>query len=317
MAPAHPTAGAAAAATATSREWCPDEGRVGVRQLLIQHLREEVENQALHPRVSDIMNSVFESGYTQSRAAHPLWHLWYVLQGRALIEVGDTTFTAGQGDVFLIPGWTSHKLDVPPPDACHMFEVKFAVPAVDATLAAAPISGDGARFHARDDFGLRPTIHTLLLEAEMRPPEWQTAVRGLFEEILSRVLRRLPAPPLPRWPDGPARPQAPARPELVGRAAAFVAGHAGRPLRARDVAAHVDVNARVLTAAFKRTTGCTLTEFVVQSRLDRARQLLAGTDLPVKAVAREAGYRSVHYFSRAFRAHVGLTPTAFRQRHRG
>jgi AraC family transcriptional regulator of arabinose operon len=48
-------------------------------------------------------------------------------------------------------------------------------------------------------------------------------------------------------------------------------------------------------------------------RLDAARRLLATTDLPVQAVARQVGYADPLYFSRVFRREVGKSPTGFRE----
>ncbi|MCB1885358.1 MAG: helix-turn-helix transcriptional regulator [Geminicoccaceae bacterium] len=53
-------------------------------------------------------------------------------------------------------------------------------------------------------------------------------------------------------------------------------------------------------------------EFLKELRLHRATRLLETTDLPVKAVARNVGYDSRSYFSRAFRARYGVDPTAYR-----
>jgi len=62
------------------------------------------------------------------------------------------------------------------------------------------------------------------------------------------------------------------------------------------------------TAVFERTPMDVLKEI----RLRRAARLLRTTDLPVKAVAGQVGYASRSYFSRAFKAHFGADPAAYR-----
>ena len=47
--------------------------------------------------------------------------------------------------------------------------------------------------------------------------------------------------------------------------------------------------------------------------LERAKQLLASTSLPVGEVAERAGFASVYYMSRIFRAHTNQTPTGYRR----
>jgi AraC-like DNA-binding protein len=62
------------------------------------------------------------------------------------------------------------------------------------------------------------------------------------------------------------------------------------------------------------------TTFRAQStevRLGRAERLLAETDQKITAIAVELGYESPQHFARVFRAHAGVTPLAWRRRHRG
>ncbi len=48
-------------------------------------------------------------------------------------------------------------------------------------------------------------------------------------------------------------------------------------------------------------------------RLQRARDLLLTTALPVSEIARQCGYSSIYLFSRMFKAHSGMSPALFRQ----
>jgi AraC-like DNA-binding protein len=56
--------------------------------------------------------------------------------------------------------------------------------------------------------------------------------------------------------------------------------------------------------------------YMLQRRLDIARQLLLGTNLPLPHVAERSGFHSQFYFSRMFKKHYGLSPTEFRARPR-
>jgi AraC-like DNA-binding protein len=64
---------------------------------------------------------------------------------------------------------------------------------------------------------------------------------------------------------------------------------------------------------FKRATGVAPMEYVMALRLQRARELLIATELSVGEVARQCGFNSPYYFSRAFSAHVGVPPRDFRR----
>jgi transcriptional regulator GlxA family with amidase domain len=65
---------------------------------------------------------------------------------------------------------------------------------------------------------------------------------------------------------------------------------------------------------FARATGMSPLEYVHTLRLEESKQMLETSDLPVEAVAIEAGYEDASFFSRLFRRRVGLTPAQYRKR---
>ena len=68
---------------------------------------------------------------------------------------------------------------------------------------------------------------------------------------------------------------------------------------------------------FKEATGTSPQEFVLQTRLARARALLSDTDTPIKTIADRLGYDTVAFFARQFKERAGVPPGAFRRVRRG
>ncbi len=63
---------------------------------------------------------------------------------------------------------------------------------------------------------------------------------------------------------------------------------------------------------FRQAYGTTPRQYILDTRLHRARQLLAETCLPVGEVSAQCGFVSLYHFSRAFRAAVGMPPSEYR-----
>jgi len=63
---------------------------------------------------------------------------------------------------------------------------------------------------------------------------------------------------------------------------------------------------------FKKVTGTTPHAYLAALRLERARTLLATTDLSIIEVSARVGYTSPSHFAKAFRQSTGLSPRAFR-----
>lgn len=68
-----------------------------------------------------------------------------------------------------------------------------------------------------------------------------------------------------------------------------------------------------LSALFAATEGITLEHYVIQRRIEKAKQCLLQTDLSFTEVAFQLGYSSVHHFSNQFKQVTGLTPSAYKK----
>jgi len=63
---------------------------------------------------------------------------------------------------------------------------------------------------------------------------------------------------------------------------------------------------------FKEVMGITLRDYLIQARLERAKDLLGNIDLKIKKIAYEAGFCDPNYFCRFFKKKIGLNPTNWR-----
>lgn len=100
----------------------------------------------------------------------------------------------------------------------------------------------------------------------------------------------------------------------VAEALRFIRDNACSGITVKEVLQRVPLSRRVFEARFEALVGRTPHDEIERLRMDRVKQLLLGTDLPVGEVARRAGYRHPEYLSVAFRRYEGVSPTAFRAR---
>ncbi|MFI6484397.1 AraC family transcriptional regulator [Nonomuraea sp. NPDC050663] len=90
------------------------------------------------------------------------------------------------------------------------------------------------------------------------------------------------------------------------------------PIPVTEHARRLGVPLSELRHIVKRLTGSSPKDYLLAIRLNRAKDLLAASDLPVAAVARRAGYDDPAYFTRIFTRRVGMPPSEFRaQQYRG
>ena len=98
---------------------------------------------------------------------------------------------------------------------------------------------------------------------------------------------------------------------------AYIRDHATEPIRVEDVTRAVVISRRQLERYFQETLGRTPAAEIRRLRLERAKDLLVSTDLPIAEVAQASGFGTAEYLATLLKATTGLTPLKYRSRIRG
>ena len=84
-------------------------------------------------------------------------------------------------------------------------------------------------------------------------------------------------------------------------------------MREAQIARICNMSSSHFRAVFKRETGVSVRDFILQTRLARAAYLLKSTDESVLRIALDSGFGQASCFNRVFLQRFGLTPTAYRK----
>lgn len=79
-----------------------------------------------------------------------------------------------------------------------------------------------------------------------------------------------------------------------------------------EIAASNHIGYSYFRKMFKKFTGISPGQYLLQIRITKAKDLLITTEKSVKDIAFETGFNSMYYFSRLFREKMGKTPTELR-----
>ncbi|RKT84146.1 Transcriptional regulator GlxA family, contains an amidase domain and an AraC-type DNA-binding HTH domain [Saccharopolyspora antimicrobica] len=101
------------------------------------------------------------------------------------------------------------------------------------------------------------------------------------------------------------------------RARAWALEHLDRPLSLRELAAQEAMSVRTFTRRFRDEVGISPLQWLTQQRIERARQLLEETDLPVERVAADAGFGTAASLRQHLQVVLGVSPSAYRNTFRG
>ncbi len=96
----------------------------------------------------------------------------------------------------------------------------------------------------------------------------------------------------------------------------FIDANYDNPIMLGEVAKASHLSVSRLAHLFKEQMGITIIEYLTSVRIERAKELLLGTEQNCTEICFEVGYNNQSYFTRTFKSLVGMTPSQFRARNR-
>lgn len=100
---------------------------------------------------------------------------------------------------------------------------------------------------------------------------------------------------------------------VVEKVRRYIGEHLNSELRRDELAEFVHLNPDYLTRIFKKETGYSIKEYVINQKMEEAKALLCTTSLPISFIAAKVGYCNFSHFSYTYKKVLGMTPQEERQ----
>lgn len=91
--------------------------------------------------------------------------------------------------------------------------------------------------------------------------------------------------------------------------------HLYEPIRVQDLADAVGLNASYLSTLFRKETGVTVSDYVLEKRMEAAQNMLKYSDYTYAEISACLAFSSQSHFSRCFKKKTGHTPSEYRRLH--
>lgn len=96
------------------------------------------------------------------------------------------------------------------------------------------------------------------------------------------------------------------------RIAAYLNQNYNKELSLNKLGEHLNLTPSYLSFVFKKESGVTITKYLTNLRIQKAKQLLDAGNLSITDIAVEVGYNDYFYFLKTFKKITGITPTCYR-----
>ena len=259
----------------------------------------------------DNLEAPWRKEFTDTEAA--AFHM--VRRGECWATAGDETVQLGPGDlVFLAPG-LDHVLVSHPPGAdpsAHSsstwllcgyanFSADAVTPLAGIFPTIAIIREDELTRHA----WLKATLDQLSSEYLAQGPGSELIVNKLTEVVLIELIR------INFCRDEDNSFLVALNDPVVSKALNLLHERPQQPWTLDSLAAEVALSRAAFAKRFKSMVGQSMFQYLTLLRMQKARDLIITTQLPVYEISSRSGYESELAFTRTFKKHAGITPKQF------
>lgn len=102
-------------------------------------------------------------------------------------------------------------------------------------------------------------------------------------------------------------------PDIIQQALAYIQEHLSDEISLEAIASHLGISPYYFSHLFKQSMGIAPYQYVLQQRVEYARQLLEQSQLSIAEIALECGFASQPHLTNHFRNLVGMSPKAYRE----
>lgn len=100
---------------------------------------------------------------------------------------------------------------------------------------------------------------------------------------------------------------------IVDKAKKYIEDNYMHNISLEDVSRSISVTPYYFSKVFKEETNTTFIEYLGNLRINKAKRMLLSSNLSMKEICRETGYKDPNYFSRIFKKVEGRTPSEYRE----
>lgn len=141
------------------------------------------------------------------------------------------------------------------------------------------------------------TVQRIINELEAKSPHYQYLAVMYYAELLILIYRHMNEAYLPICTNDSLR-----------KAIAYIRLNYYSNINVKDVAEHIGISERHLRRMFSQHLNLAPLDYLNQTRVNKAIELLRNTDMSIKEVCFQCGFQSPQYFSRVFKQQTSISP---------
>ncbi len=222
----------------------------------------------------------------------PFYDLTIVLNGKLEYTVNDKKITVNANDAILMPPKTKRQRQEVNGDAEYI-SFNFNLPEINKELSTIPV--------LTQNFVDASVTHAIFSCANMQNNfgEYSNlALSGLAQSVVYMLLQRTTKNKLN---------------PITLNIISFIQNHYAEKLTLNYICTSVSYSDTYCDAVFKKDVGSSVINYLIDYRIQKAKEMLVENVLSLKEIAEQTGFEDYNYFSRQFKIKTSHSPLRFRK----
>lgn len=232
------------------------------------------------------------------------YSLVYITQGKGIFRVrGSRPLQVTAGDVLLIQPGVWHDYAPARETGWKEYWMMFNGRQAGKLISQVELPRRAPMMHFGVDESLHHLFTQMLEVAREMPPFAEVLHSGMVLQMAAQIQSRLQL----------QREQGERDASFIQQAKQRLTEAGAEPVNMKTLARSLGVSYPHFRRVFKTSTGLPPQQYLLNLRINRAKQLMEEPGIKLSDVARRAGFEDPYYFSRLFKQKTGITPSQWRR----
>ncbi|NMB97453.1 MAG: AraC family transcriptional regulator [Clostridiaceae bacterium] len=261
-----------------------------------------------------------DTSWSQETNRHDSFELVYIKKGNAIFEIAGIPVDIGPNEIIIIKPQQPHKVTVKSNQGCEfaVFNFKFESK-INRKISEVSIS-DFINFVSNKESGPFITLKVsskndiiVLIERILKEKEKDEIGKDFLNYLMMLELFVLISRAMKMEWENSIKGKSSKLKEVIQAAINYININYERDISLKDIAKYVFLSPSYFAKAFKDETGKSPISYLIQIRLDRAKELLAESEQKVYEIAVSVGFSNQQRFNEIFKKYTGMTPLQYRK----
>lgn len=271
------------------------------------------------PVIVKTIERIHDTSWSMEPNRHEFYEMVYMKKGNAVFEISGYPVDLGPNDIIIIKPNQFHKFIVKSESGCEFIVLNFKfVDKFDMQYSGISleyfldfVSGKESGAFIKLKVSQKNEIITLLnrILKEKENPDIGSELLNylLVMELFVLISRALKM----EWENSIKNKSSKLK-ELIQVSVSYINNNYEREISLKDIAQYVFLSTSYFTRAFKEEMGISPINYLLMTRIERAKELIKGSNSKISDIALSVGFSNQQRFNDIFKKYVKMTPLQYR-----